>query len=467
MNRLQFATLVAPAILAACLDDSAAPPPRSVPEVAEFTVSPSPTNVLAATVSATVTRAESVAVRFRLATVGAADSVTPAVPAAADAPTLVPLLGLLPGSSYAIQVIAYGDEATTTSASVAFATGSLPSDLPSYTASGSNPTPGYVVMAAGMYGLVIDNSGRVVWYHRFDNGPWLNFMAQPNDRYVARLVTSDPADIEPWVEIDALGNVTRTLGCGGNLQARFHDMIAETDGGYWILCDETRTVDLSAHGGHPAARVTGTVVQRVSAAGDLTLHWSAFENFEITDLDAASRSGASVNWTHGNALALTEDGNLLVSFRNLNEITKIDSRTGDVLWRFGGRRNQFLMIGAERPFAGQHSVRLLTNGDMLLLDNVGDSVESRAQHWVIDDDAGIARLAESFGSKPPVRTQVGGSVQPLRGDRVLVSFGTEGRVEEYDAHGNVLWRLEGSPGYVFRAQRIRSLYRPGAPFPSR
>jgi hypothetical protein len=60
-----------------------------------------------------------------------------------------------------------------------------------------------------------------------------------------------------------------------------------------------------------------------------------------------------------------------------------------------------------------------------------------------------------------VRTEIGGSVQPLDDGRTLVSFGTAGRVEEYDAADRVLWHIEGNPGYVFRAQRIRSLYDPG------
>ena len=57
--------------------------------------------------------------------------------------------------------------------------------------------------------------------------------------------------------------------------------------------------------------------------------------------------------------------------------------------------------------------------------------------------------------------EIGGSVQPLAHGRTLVSFGTAGRVEEYDAAGNTVWRIDGNPGYVFRAQRIRSLYAPG------
>lgn len=42
---------------------------------------------------------------------------------------------------------------------------------------------------------------------------------------------------------------------------------------------------------------------------------------------------------------------------------------------------------------------------------------------------------------------------------MLVSYGSGGRVEEYDAAGAVVWRLV-QPGYVFRAQRISSLYHP-------
>jgi hypothetical protein len=56
-------------------------------------------------------------------------------------------------------------------------------------------------------------------------------------------------------------------------------------------------------------------------------------------------------------------------------------------------------------------------------------------------------------------------VQPLTGGRMLVSYGTSGRVEEYDALGAVQWRIQGNPGYVFRAQRIQSLYAPGVGTP--
>jgi hypothetical protein len=208
--------------------------------------------------------------------------------------------------------------------------------------------------------------------------------------------------------------------------------------------------------------VTGTVVQHVGADGALRFQWSPFDHFQITDLEPAERTGASVNWTHGNALDVTADGNLIVSFRSLGEITKIDGRTGAVIWRMGGRRNQFTFVGTGTPaFARQHNVREYVPGALVLLDNLGDPAESRAEHYVVDEATRTARLVRSHGAVPAAVTQIGGSVQPLAGDRTLVSFGTAGRVEEYDASGRITWQIQGPAGYVFRAQRIRSLYAPG------
>ena len=73
-----------------------------------------------------------------------------------------------------------------------------------------------------------------------------------------------------------------------------------------------------------------------------------------------------------------------------------------------------------------------------------------------------ARLSAAYRSAAGLVAQIGGSTQALGGGHTLVSYGSGAGVEEYDAAGNVVWRLTGNPGYVFRAQRIRSLYRPGA-----
>jgi hypothetical protein len=450
--------VLAAAALVGCLDApvGVARPPAPVIDAAVVVTNPH--NVLSAVVSVRVRNADSVSVRIQSAT---GDEVTPATAPASDA-AILPVLGLWPEQRYVLRTVAYGAGGTAIGDALELTTGALPADLPRYTAVGPDPSPGYVVFAAGMYGVVIDNTGRVVWYHRFPTGPGLSFTAQPTGRYVAKPSTPLAGDAEPWVELDPLGDVTRDLGCTRGLQSRPHDLIAEASGGYWIMCDEMRMMDLTQHGGVAAARVTGTVVQHISADGALLFEWNPFDHLAITDVDQTERTGGSVNWMHGNAIDLDSDSNLLLSSRNLGEITKIDTRTGAVMWRLGGRRNQFTFLDTPTPaFARQHSARRSTSGAIVLLDNVGNPNESRAERFVIDATARTARLAHSYGSVPGVVTQIGGSVQPLANGRTLVSFGTEGRVEEYDASGRVTWSIQGNAGYVFRAQRIRSLYAPG------
>jgi outer membrane protein assembly factor BamB len=347
---------------------------------------------------------------------------------------------------------------------MSFTTGSLPADLPRFTASGADPSPGYVAFAAGNYGMVIDNTGRTVWYHRFPNGPGLNFQPQPNGRYTARPPTSSPGETGKWVEIDPLGNVTRVLGCADGLQARLHDLLAESNGSYWLMCDRIRTVDLSSSGGSPQAVVMGTGVQHISANGDVLFNWSPFDHIEVDlrDVDGADRTANPINWTHGNALDLDSDGNVLLSFRNLNEIIKINTQTGTVMWRMGGSHNQFTLVDVSAPaFARQHGVRSTGAGRLQLLDNLGDSRGSRAEHYAYDEQLRTLRLISSVASSAGVTALIGGTTQSLPADRFLVSFGNGGSVEEYDAAGNVTWKIDGNAGYVFRAERIRSLYHPG------
>ena len=64
------------------------------------------------------------------------------------------------------------------------------------------------------------------------------------------------------------------------------------------------------------------------------------------------------------------DGNLLLSFRHLNQVMKIDRVTGDVIWRLGGKRSDFAFD--DDPWGGpcaQHTARELANGEIQIFDN--------------------------------------------------------------------------------------------------
>jgi hypothetical protein len=410
---------------------------------------------------------DSMRVRYRLAAQNE-DSLTPAFTVTSAQEDTIAVLGLTPGTAYELRLVVYGGGSLSLdsliSAPLTFTTGPLPLDLPAYTAGGITPLDGYIVFSATPFGIIIDGTGRVVWYKRFPGtGPSLNFMAQPTGTLVGRLNTGDATDDDPFIELDPAGFERRQLRCVNNRPLRFHDLLLSGDGSYWIMCDESRTMDLSAVGGDANAQVTGTTIQHVDPAGTLLFEWTPFDHFLITDADPSVYQGvAEVNWTHGNSFDFDTDGNLLIAFRSLDEITKINSQSGTVMWRMGGLRNQFTFEGSpDAGFLRQHNVRVVGPGRFIILDNLGLSInESRYERYLVNADARTATLEQSYASTPPVRTLIGGSVQAAGPGRYLVSFGTEGRVELFDASGLKLWNIEGDPGYVFRAQRILSLYAP-------
>jgi len=235
-------------------EPSDAPSHRPPPALEAAAAAPGTTNVLSILVTARADFADSASVRYG-APGEPLDLATPAVQPE-DGLVEIPVLGLSASTDYELRMVAGGEGGVTWSEPLRVTTGPLPVDLPRFRAGGPSPSPGYVVFAAGTYGLAIDEAGRVAWYVRFA-GPSLNFQAQPNGRYVARPTTLDTSDVEPVVEFDALGEVTRELHCARGLRPRFHDVLVEPNGGSWLMCDETRIMDLTGVGGLPEATVTG------------------------------------------------------------------------------------------------------------------------------------------------------------------------------------------------------------------
>ncbi len=107
--------------------------------------------------------ADSAAVRFHPDGSSEPDNVTPAVKTAGDS-AVISVLGLLPARRYTLSV-AYGAGGSGVGNAMQFTTDTLPSDLPRYSASGTDPSPGYIVFSAGVYALAA-TLDRASWYRR-------------------------------------------------------------------------------------------------------------------------------------------------------------------------------------------------------------------------------------------------------------------------------------------------------------
>ncbi len=439
-------------VAAACSSDDPTGP--AGPTYYGSVVAANPANNLSALVTVQAARFDSAALRFWLP--GGRVMASPATPFGGDSAVGLAALGLRPSSEYQIETILYSGAKAIQADTTSFVSGPLPAWIPDIGVSGTDTTPGYLAISLPSGGVVVDNAGEVVWYAAMEGGNLNSFQSHGNGTWT--LLRQD--DLAVFHVLNPLGAEIGTLTCS-EFRTRFHDLRIMPGGDYWILCDDTRVMDLSAIGGLSSATVTGTVVQHRAASGEVLFQWNAFDHFELTDLPAGDRAGATVNFTHGNSIEFDTDGNLLVSFRSLSEITKINVTTGEVMWRFGGLANEFTFLNDPKGFfERQHGVRRGGPSEIQMLDN-GSGAPSRMVRYLLNAQARTALLVMSFIDAPSTFTLVGGATAYYPNGHGVVSFGQAGRVVEVDPAGNRAWELTGINGsYVFRAHRIADLYHP-------
>jgi len=399
----------------------------------------------------------------------------------------IPALGLKAETNYVYQVVSCGVPAVVSSI-VSGRTGSLPIGLQDIVLQiTGSPHSGWVLLSTTRdslgYLLAFDTTGAIRWYRAFalragelaldgkqlGNGDFSVFIGatqgwQPTyGRYF---------------EIRPDGELVRSYVAGPPYYTDGHDLLitfSDTNLDHVQLIGyDIRHMDLSRFGGYPDALVAGHTLLRQTASGSVDFQFSAWDHFTLDDWieppDTLKRV-PSTDFDHPNSIDIDGDGNYIVSWRHFGEVTKIDAVTGRMIWRLGGRNNQFTFSNDPlNGFSGQHNVRVLPNGNLLLYDNGWrhQPPETRAVEYKLDAAAKTATMVWQFRHNPPVFTGFVGSVQRLSSGNTLVGYGALGRMAEVRPDGSVAWEGQltfgtSSQTFFYRVVKIASLYKAATP----
>lgn len=278
------------------------------------------------------------------------------------------------------------------------------------------------------------------------------FKFHKNNELTATQIIPLPTDNYSYYHIldTALNKVTTIKPKNGfENQGDLHDIIV-TDSSFIVPVWERITTDLTYLGGLPNCRVKWAIIQEIDRETDQVVFvWRAFDYFQVTDTDSDDFSEAAIDLTHLNSLDLDSTGNLLVSFRSMSEITKINRTTGNIIWRFSGKNNQFTFI--DDPLNGtsyQHHARYLPNGHITVFDN-GNSrpiANTRAVEYELDETNKTARLIWSCPSPNEKPTIAMGSIQTFPDGSRLINWGRIMQadpivVTEIDNNCNILFQI--------------------------
>lgn len=395
-----------------------------------------------------------------------------------DPGTPVTVSGLVPAEEFSVQIT---DSGGTTHQSFIY----LPPGFPVLTAtsSGAGPTPGHVFLTLSSFGssdrfeAVVDDHG-VPSYVRATLNPE-DLKLQPNGNYsVARGLTAQLNSSFDIVELDKSFQPVASYRTKNLVNTEFHDSILLPGGGRILMAYEPNATTSKVD----------SVVEEVDAAGNVVFTWNSQDHTIPSD----GLTGLP-DYAHLNSIEVMQDGNLLLSFRHLSQVMKVNRITGAVMWRLGGVRSDFTF--PDDPFGGpcaQHTARELANGDIQIWDN-GSRItattptplcpdpanpggaritrpSSRVAVYHLDESAGTASLVTQIPTGK--FTEFAGSAQRLGGgtlaDNVLIGHSLETNAgadttpsptiaSETTAAGATVWSLDASDGYF----SYRSLKFPG------
>lgn len=313
------------------------------------------------------------------------------------------------------------------------------------------PVPPHVLAGLDQAAVIADKRGHVVWRYVPPNNEGIgNFRTQ---MYQGRKVLTwwqgaGAGGHGSGVDVvaDMHGHVLKTLTPGSGLSSDIHEFRLTPDGRALITSYVPVTADLSAVGGPHKATMLNCIASVVDVrTGKALMHWSALDHIPVTD-SAMRYSGlpgaATYDPFHMNSIALDPAGNLLISFRNLNTLYDVNSQTGSVNWRLGGKRSAFTM-GSGTDFFGQHDAEYASPTTIRLFDNnidvtrqLGDS----SIKWIrIDPVRHTATLVRNQTHPDGLATAATGNAQALPDGNTFGSWGTAPHISEFTASGEMVY----------------------------
>ena len=329
--------------------------------------------------------------------------------------------------------------------------------------------PGFTLFAP-MYGdgsvYLIDMNGEVAHRWTMPHRPGLYaYLLDNGNLFYGGKVMQDLERFEAWprfkagaaLEIDWNGRVVWEV----KHPDHHHDARKLKNGNVLLLCLRPLADDIARRvkGGLPGTEADGKIyadyLLEVTTAGEIVWEWRSWEHLDPETHPITAQDHRD-EWTHGNTVAETDEGKILVSFRNISTVIMIERASGNIVWELGSP-----------PLAQQHDPRPLPNGNVLIFDNGTHRADNPATFSrVIEVDPRSGEIVWEYIDQSLFEffsPYISGA-QRLPNGNTLICEGVHGRIFEVTRAGEVVWEYvspyffdePGRPGvnnWVFRAFR--------------
>ena len=326
-----------------------------------------------------------------------------------------------------------------------------------------------VALSGDSFLMILDNDGTPVDGDKFKElaTPAGDLKIQANGQLsyadsFSRLPYTGGWDVNHRIVDSTLTNVIETIQMKNGYLAEFHDLQLLPNGHALTVGYYLSEVDMSqiVEGGHPAAMVSGAIIQELDAQRNAVFQWRSWDHFAFEDHPYATPTAATLSEFHVNDLNMDVDGNLIVG--TPTEIRKINRQTGDVMWTLGGVSNEFSVVDGDVSHFGGHGTYRLENGNLLMYNNAVGTNSSQVHEYTLDETNKVATRVWSYIPPTPISGFFTGNAQRLPNGNTFICWGLPRAIGGYPVcsevtpSGEVVFELsyEDTAISSYRAYRL-------------
>ena len=257
---------------------------------------------------------------------------------------------------------------------------------------------------------------------------------------------------------------------GNGYKADLHDFHITPEGTGLLTVFNPVACNLSAVGGPSGGAVTDSVFQEIDLkTGLVRREWHSLDHVPLGD-SYSPAVGTSTTWPfdyfHINSIDQLADGETLISARNTWTLYALDTTTGQVRLRVGGKHGEVKPLnGAATAF--QHDATVQANGTISVFDNGAVPKvhpQSRAIVLSVDPQAKTDTLLARYEHSRGLSSASQGDVQMLANGDVFVGWGSEPYISEFSSSGQLLYDAHMHGSYEsYRSYRFPWTGTPASP----
>ena len=216
--------------------------------------------------------------------------------------------------------------------------------------------------------------------------------------------------------------------------ALHHDFVRLASGNTLVLLwekltqEETNKITGGIFRDSDPDQMMADVIAEIGPQGQVIKKWYVKEFLDF-EKDVICPLEGRHGWTHGNSLDVMPNGDILVSFRQINVIAIVDQSSGVAKWKWGSG-----------DISHQHDATHVGNGNVMVFDN-GSHRFGVSYSRVLEINPVSNTIVWEYRGSPPIAFYSFnlGSAQRLPNGNTLICEGAPGRLIEVTKMGEIVW----------------------------